>query len=91
MIIFSIIFAPLFTLLTIWAIKNSTDEWGDPFKIKIIYIMILFFFLLIPVLNIMIAATMFILYCIGLAVDEIKPKRNNKLLNKILNFLNKEI
>ena len=47
MIIFSIIFAPLFTLLTILTLKNSTDEWGDPFKIKIIYIIILFFFLLI--------------------------------------------
>lgn len=91
MIIFSIIFAPIFTLLIVWAIKNSTDEWGDPLHFKISYLILLFLILLVPVLNFIIGMILVVTYFVFLGFGEIKLKENNNLLTKILKFLNKEI
>lgn len=91
MIILSIIFAILFTLLVIWAVKNSTDEWGNPSHFKISYLIILFLILLIPILNFIIGMVLIVTYFVFLGFGEIKLKENKNWLTKIINFLNKEI
>lgn len=91
MIILSIIFAILFTFLIIWAVKNSTDEWGNPLHFKISYLILLFLILSVPVLNFIIGMILVVTYFVFLGFGEIKLKENNNLLTKILKFLNKEI
>lgn len=91
MIILSIIFAPLFTLLTICTIKNSTDEWGNPLRVKFSWMILLFLILLIPILNFIIGMVLVVTYFVFLGFGEFKLKENKNFLNKILKFLNKEI
>lgn len=91
MIVFNIIFAFVFTLLMVLALKYSTNEYGEPFRIKIIYIFLLFLVFLIPILNIMLASILIFVFGVGLVFEEIKLNFKSKIINKIINFLSKEI
>jgi hypothetical protein len=42
MLVFNIIFSFVFTLLIVLALKYTTNEYGEPFYIKIIHIFLLF-------------------------------------------------
>lgn len=91
MLVFSIIFSFIFTLLIVLVLKCSTNEYGEPFHIKVIYIFLAFFIFLIPGINIMFAIVLIFIFSLGLVFEEIKLKPKNKIMNKIINFLNKEI
>lgn len=91
MLIFNIIFSFVFTLLIVLVLKCSTNEYGEPFNIKVIYIFLAFFVFLIPILNVMLAIVLIFIFSLGLVFEEIKLKPKSKIMNKIINFLNKEI
>jgi hypothetical protein len=91
MIAFNIIFAFVFTLLMVLALKYSTNEYGEPFHIKVIYIFLSFLVFLIPLLNVMLAIVLIFIFSLGLVFEEIKLKPKSKIMNKIINFLSKEI
>lgn len=91
MIVFNIIFAFVFTLLMVLALKYSTNEYGEPFRIKIIYIFLSFLVFLIPLANVMIVSILIFIFGVGLVLGEIKLNFKSKIINKIINFLSKEI
>lgn len=91
MLVFSIIFSFVFTLLIVLALKYTTDEYGEPFHIKIIHIFLIFLVFLIPGINIIFAIIAIVIFSVGLFLGDIKLKFKSKIINKIINFLNKEI
>ena len=91
MIAFNIIFAFIFTLLIVLVLKYSTDEYGEPFHIKVIYIFLAFLFFLIPLANVIMATVIIFIFGVGLGLGEIKLNFKSKIINKIINFLSKEI
>lgn len=91
MIAFNVIFAFVFTLLMVLVLKYSTNEYGEPFRIKIIYIFLSFLVFLIPLANVMIASILIFIFGVGLVLGEIKLNFKSKIINKIINFLSKEI
>ena len=91
MLILNIIFSFIFTLLIVFALKYSTDEYDEPFHIKIIYIFLLFLIFLIPGINIIFAIIAIFIFSVGLFLGDIKLKFKSKIINKIINFLSKEI
>lgn len=91
MLVFNIIFSFVFTLLIVLALKYTTDEYGESFHIKIIHIFLLFLIFLIPGINIIFAIIVIAIFSAALFLGDIKVKFKSKIINKIINFLNKEI
>ena len=82
MIAFNIIFAFIFTLLIVLVLKYSTDEYGEPFHIKVIYIFLAFLFFLIPLANVIMATVIIFIF------GEILPKNIARAnANKLALFL----
>lgn len=89
MLISNIIFSVVFTLLIVLALKYTTDEYGELFHLKIIYIFLIFLVFLIPIVNVILAIVAIFIFSVGLFLGEIKLKFKSKIINKIINFLSK--